>query len=261
MLHVFILTFCRNVDLFYGTELIFKTLRTGFPNAKITVTDNASLPETREQIASLARQNDCIFQQLQSGIQHHDFLQNTLRTVAADSVTDSPVVFLDPDICLWDSCEHFSFDGLAAGKLFARFNCPITHTITMPRLHTSFLWIRDAIKLQQEIRKLKVAHFDFQPFLPYSCKINGSWYRFDTGASLYAAMPAQISYFGEEHFRCYDHLFCGSHFDWLYPLYDESSKKMMSEIHNNAKTGNLHDLRGIWKYQHEVWRQNFPVAP
>jgi hypothetical protein len=259
MINVFILTFCRNLDLFYGTELIFKTLRIGFPNARVQVVDNASLPETRAEIASLARQNDCSFQQLQAGIQHHDFLQNTLRAAAEDFNPDVSVVFLDPDICLWDSCEHFSFDGLAAGKLFARFHCSITHTITMPRLHTSFLWIQDPQRLMAYIRKLKIKYFDFDPFSPYSCKINDSWYRFDTGASLYAAIPERLSNFTEEHFRCYDHLFCGSHFDFLYPLYDDSAKKMMLEIHNNAKAGNLRPLRGIWRYQHEVWERSFPV--
>jgi hypothetical protein len=94
MINVFILTFCRNLDLFYGTSLIFKTLRTGFPNARVTVTDNASLPETRAEIASLARQNDCIFHQLQPpGIQHHDFLESTLRATDDDSKIDGPVVF------------------------------------------------------------------------------------------------------------------------------------------------------------------------
>ena len=262
MINVFILTFCRNLDLFYGTSLIFKTLRTGFPNARVTVTDNASLPETRAEIASLARQNDCIFHQLQPpGIQHHDFLESTLRATDDDSKIDGPVVFLDPDICLWDSCEHFSFDGLLAGKPFSKFHCIITKTITMPRLHTSFLWIPDVVKLKKEIWKIKATHFDFEPFLPSSLRIDSAWYRFDTGASLYAAIPNKVSYFTEEHFRCYDHLFCGSHLDWIYTLYDTGSQKMMSEIHDNAKAGNLKALKGVWRYQHKVWEKSFPVIP
>ena len=52
-INVFILTFCRNLDLFYGTKLIFETLRVGFPNAKITVVDNASLQKVRGEIESL----------------------------------------------------------------------------------------------------------------------------------------------------------------------------------------------------------------
>ncbi|MEW6586393.1 MAG: hypothetical protein AB1442_12385 [Nitrospirota bacterium] len=262
MINVFILTFCRNLDLFYGTELIFKTLRVGFPNARVTVVDNASLPEVRPEIALLARQNDCIFRQLENpGIQHHDFLQGTLRTAADDSKIDGPVVFLDPDICLWDSCEDFSFEGLVAGKAVGKFYCSVTHTITMPRLHTSFLWIPDAGNLQQEIWKIKAAYFDFEPFIPSSFRIDSTWYRFDTGASLYAAIPHTVSYFTEEHFRCYDHLFCGSHLDWIYSLYDKSSQKMMSEIHDNAKAGNLKALKGVWRYQHNVWEKSFPVIP
>ncbi len=64
MINVFILTYCRNTELFYGTELIFKTLRVGFPNAKVTVVDNASIPEVRTEIELLAKENDCLFEQI-----------------------------------------------------------------------------------------------------------------------------------------------------------------------------------------------------
>lgn len=262
MINVFILTFCRNLELFYGTELIFKTLRVGFPNAKVTVVDNASLPETRHEIELLAKKNDCQFIQLNSpGVQHHEFIKDTIYASAKNKTYRGPLAFLDPDVCFWHCCEEFDFDGLIAGKLFDKFFDYMTQTITMPRIHPSFFWVQDVVKLMDEIRKIKVKRFDFEPFLPYSCMIGEIWYRFDTGASLYAAISSTVSGFTEEHFNCYDHLYCGSHFDWVYPLYDTKSKEMMLEIHNYAKIGNYKALKGAWKYQLEVWRKSFPSQP
>ncbi len=141
MINVFILTYCRNTELFYGTELIFKTLRVGFPNARITVVDNASIPEVRDEIELLAKENDCLFEQiLEPGLKHHKFIQNTIRDIANDkSLKNGPLVFLDPDICFWDSCEDFSFDGLIAGRLLGSFNEIVAKTLTMTRKHASFM--------------------------------------------------------------------------------------------------------------------------
>lgn len=258
MVNVFILTFCRNIELFYGTELIFKTLRVGFPNAKITVIDNASIPEARDKIESLAKKNECLFEQIPGpGIQHHDYIQRTIRNTANDKTVNGPLVFLDPDICLWECCEDFSFDALMAGRLFSRFYDYITKTITMPRPHTSFLWIPDAGKLWDEILKIQVNRFDFEPFTPFSFNMDGKWYRYDTGASLFTAIPQKISDFTEVHKNCYDHLFAGSHLDWLYHLYDAECQKMFSRIHENAKAGNLQALKGIWKVQEEIFKMSF----
>ena len=254
MINVFILTFCRNLDLFYGTELIFKTLRTGFPNANIRVVDNASIPEMVPEIESLAKSCSCSFQQISgNGLQHHEFILNTLSDMASGESANEPLVFLDPDICLWKCCENMEFPGLMAGKLTPRFFLETTQTITMPRLHTSFLWIPSPEKLIKRIWKLRAARFDFEPFLSYSFVMNSKWYRFDTGASLYAAIPHKASYFSEEHLDYYDHIFCGSHLDWLYDMYDTEGKKLMSRIHSYAKEGNLKALKGVWKYQHEIF--------
>ena len=188
--HVHILTYCKDLSLFYGTELIFKTIRVGFPSARITVTDNASIPEAKDRIELLAKKNDCQFEEIHgTGIEHHDFIQNTIRDYANDKSLNASLVFLDPDICLWSNCEEFTFDGLIAGRLMGGFNDSITQTLTMPRLHTSFLWIPDAVTLQDEIRKMRARHFDFEPFRPFSFRLKDTWYRYDTGASLYTAIP------------------------------------------------------------------------
>ncbi len=247
---VFVLTYCRDLELFYGTELIFKTLRVGFPNANIVVVDNASLPEARTAIEALAKRNDCLFEQIPApGVVHHQFIQNTISSVAEIGTAEHPLIFLDPDICLWKNCEGFEFDGLIAGRQISGFHDEIMQTYSMPRLHTSFMWIPSARKLQDAIWKAKARHYDFEPFLSHSSMIGGTWYRYDTGAGLFAVLSGKVSAFTREHLDFYDHLFCGSHIDLLYDFCNPGTKERMREIHTDAKEGNLNALKGIWKHQ------------
>lgn len=258
MINVFILTFCRNLDLFYGTELIFRTLRVGFPNAKITICDNASIPEARAKIEFLSKENDCIFEKIpQPGIQHHEFIENSIRKMAFDKSLEGPLVFLDPDICLWRSCEDFAFDGIIAGKVAGKFKDYLMDTITMPRIHTSFLWIPDAKTLWREIWKIKAKRFDFEPFRPFAFFLDGTWYRYDTGGSLFAVLSEKVSEYTEKHFSHYDHIYAGSHLDWLYPLFDKDCQEMFSKVHGYAKASNLKAIKGIWRYQEEVFQRSF----
>ena len=254
-INVFILTYCRNEELFYGTELIFKTLRVGFPNAKVTVVDNASFPTVRGQIELLAKKNDCAFRPIPGrGVWHHDFLESTLRDVATGGTDQGALVFLDPDICLWESCEDFGFDGLIAGVLVSKHQTKAD--ITMPRLHTSFLWIPHAASLWDEVRKIRIRHFDFNPFASVSFRMDDTWYRFDTGASLFAAIPDRISYFDEQHLKRYDHLVSGSHLNCLLPVLHEEFSQLLIQIHAWARDGNLEALRGIRRRQLDVWRRS-----
>jgi hypothetical protein len=258
---VFILTYCRKKEYFYGTELVFKTLRVGFPNATVTVVDNASISELQGEIASLARKNDCEFRQLPGrGLTHHEFLETTIRDAATRGRDRGPIVFLDPDICLWDSCEDFEFDGLLAGKMISAHYDARTSTVTMPRLHTSFLWITNAAGLWEAIRKIRLRHFDFHPFLSASFAMDGKWYRYDTGAGLVNALFQAVTAFGEEHLKRYDHLFGGSHLDWLVPVLPEEHKAMLVQLHQWAREGNLEALHGIRHWQDAVWKECRGVA-
>jgi hypothetical protein len=262
IMNVFILTFCRNLEAFYGTSLIFKTLRVGFPNARVYVVDNASLPEAQAQIATLCRENECEFKRMTgSGLQHHEFIDTTIREQATVSSSDGPLVFLDPDICLWQSCENFSFGGLIAGKKLSKFYDSITNTVTMPRIHSSFLWVKDARALLHEILRIKAKRFDFLPFQSFSFNMDGSWFRYDTGANLYAALPEKHSFFSDSHFEYYDHLYAGSHLDWIFHLYDDECREMMTRTHNYAKTNNIIPLKGIWREQDKIFKKSFAAVP
>jgi len=250
---VFILTYCRQMKLFYGTGLVFKTLRVGFPNARVTVVDNVSIPEAAAAVESLAKETDCAFERLSGrGVQHHEFIEEKLKATADDGSAGGPLVFLDPDICFWESCEDFEFDGILAGKQEGAFYCEATRTFTMPRIHTSFMWIRDAAELREEIERIGADHFDFEPFRSVSMKIAGRWYRFDTGGGLYAAIAEKVSVFEEEHLNRYDHLYGGCHVDWILPIMHTRAQELLASTHACARDGDLAGLKGIWRVQDEV---------
>jgi hypothetical protein len=88
--------------------------------------------------------------------------------------------------------------------------------------------------------------------------MNGTWLRYDTGAGLYAALPGKCSFFSDEHLDRYDHIYGGTHLDWLLNSYDQESREMMTRIHSLAKTGNIDALKGIRREQDGAFRMNFP---
>lgn len=253
--NVFILTYCRNIDLLYSTELVFKTLRRGFPNSRVHVFDNASLPEARTRVERLCAENDCAFTPIPSpGIGHHDFIGGRVLDVAEGRIEGNSAVFVDPDICLWRDCEGLEFARPIAGNLVEAHEDPVMQCVTLARLHTSFLWIDDCAAVADRISSVRRRHIDFQPFQPFSARLGDAWLRWDTGASLFSAMPDLCVPFTEEHASYYDHLYAGSHFDSWVSQQTGAHQALLRQTHQWAKEGNLDALRGIWKRQAEAWR-------
>jgi hypothetical protein len=258
---VFILTYCRNPELFYGTSLVFRTLRTGFPTAEISIVDNASLPALRLEVERLAKAAGCQFRTIdEPGVPHHEFIDRTLHEVAARPGPERTVVFVDPDVCLWRDCESLAFDGLAAGMLLEAHHDTVMQCLTMPRLHTSFLWFPEPRRLLAEIERVRRAHFDFHPFLSSSVKLGDVWLRYDTGAGLYAALPTHCQAFGEPHMDYYDHLYAGSHFDLWRGKHPGELRELMEWSHRAAAAGDLAALRGLWRRQKEAWYRSVEVV-
>jgi hypothetical protein len=241
MLHVYILTFCRKADLLHGSTMIFKSLRTGFPTAEITVVDNNSLPDVQQTIGTLATQTGCEYQQLDAhtAISPPSFLRQTIEHASADAI-----VFLDPDVVFWEAVESWRFAGLLAGRLIPKFFDPYTGCITMPRLHPSFLWVPDVEALRTRLAEIKHTRMDFHPFLPYMFASGPDWYRFDTAAALYAAAPAEMVAFGARELNAYDHLFCGSHVDLVLGTLDDADRQVVLRMHHDAQH-NRPDSRGF----------------
>jgi hypothetical protein len=248
---VFILTYCRKPELLYGTTLVFKTLRVGFPNAEIDVIDNNSIPEVRERLRDLARENNCGFTQIEShhvAIGHHDYLERLVF-----SKMEGACAFVDPDIIFWENCEEFEFDGLMGGRLIPMFQEDFGGCLTMPRLHTSFLLINEIELLRERLGSIRAEYFDFQPFTPYMFKVDTGWWRADTGASLYAALKDEVYCFSDKELNAYDHIFCGSHTDWMLGSISQEDRRDFEQIHRYAKD-DYRLLRGIWRRQEKYFQ-------
>ncbi len=203
-MNVYVITYCSDPDYLNGTTLIFKTIRIGFPTARIHVIDNASIKKSREYIKQCADSVNATYSQLQEELEHWQILADL-----AHNIWEGTCILIDPDVCFWQNCEQWKFDVLIAGRLIPRFHDDYSQCITEPRLHTSFLWVNDAEKLRKAIKDICERYYEFYPFLPFMYRDeNGQWIRFDTGASLYAALINRMQGITHAELRSYDYLFC-----------------------------------------------------
>lgn len=244
--HCVIISYCRVMDLLYGSLLVFDSIRTGFPNVRVTVIDNGSIPEARGPIAAAARACDAGFVQVERPRYHSALLEEVLHR------EQGSLVICDPDIVFWQSMEPIEIGGLIAGRLIPKFADPYSKTITMPRLHTSLLMIPSAPRLQQRISDIRQTWWDFRPWLPYTVKMD-DWYRWDTGAALLSALDeSEIHVFGDKELNSYDHLFCGSHLDWVTQRFPEPFCSRFVQAHEAART-DVGRLRGLWVDQQQFF--------
>jgi len=248
---VYILTYCKDLQQLYGNTLIFKTLRIGFPTAKITVVDNASVDHAKRVISKCAKDAGCAYKPLPSEILHHQFLEHIVNS------SKETVVFLDPDMCFWKNCESWDFsDYLLAGRLLPQFRDEYTKTITETRIHTSFLWINSCNALNDAIQNTRKTYFEFEPFNPimYMEPASREWHRFDTLSVLYTVLKNRIYCFNSKELDAYDHIFCGTNFSTVYESINDDDKMMFKNMHENAKY-NYKKLKGIGKLQEEYLKR------
>ena len=226
---VYIVTWCRSAELLYGSTLTFETLRVGFPDAEVTVVENASHPDLRPPIHAAARAAGCEILQLEEQ-QHHWALIEGL--VLGET---QPTVLLDPDIVMWEKASDWDFgDKLMIGRHLPEFADPYTDTLTLPRLHTSHLWFPDPVELKARIAAIQQRRFEagslFQPRMAPP-----GWWRWDTAAALYHALGEAAASFSEAQLDAYDHLFCGSHLDLVAPKMGAWGA-LMSDSHARSQT-------------------------
>lgn len=272
-MHVFILTYCRKAELLYGTTMVFDTLRTGFPHSEVTVVDNASVPEVRPVIAERAKASGCRFVQLSStvlpevffegvlgarDVRRYDDVMNIERLRLRSRVgppEEGTVVFVDPDVCFWQSCEAWNFEQLVAGRLIPAFRSESLSLsrIELPRLHTSFLWVPDVRRLRVHLQEVWRRHPVFEPFMSYEFKLGGNWYFLDRGAALYMALGDDAYAFTERELDCYDHLCAGSYLDRVLAAAPEQEPQFLA-LHDAVRRGEYQQLKGAWRWQEDYFR-------
>ena len=232
---VAILTYCAHPALAYGTLLTFKTLRRGFPTARVEVYDNGSHPDVRELIMKACADVDATFVGMAPiyWAAHYRWL---LHSRPHDG---EPLVLVDPDVVFWKSVEDWDFgDALMAGRLMASVRG--SQLESHARLHPSLLWIPDVDRVRHALAADGIA--------PRLEVMNGKVHLWDTFSMGYERNAPSCAAFTEYHLDSFDHLFFGCHL----PIIDAqvgASFDVIRDGHAAAAAGNWPALRGAWRGQ------------
>jgi hypothetical protein len=235
---VTILTYCDHPALAYGTLLVFKTLRTGFPTADIEIFDNGSHPDVRDEIMWAAADVGATF----TGIRPKHWAEHLRWLILERRHGNQPLVLLDPDVVFWQSVEDWDFgEALVAGRRIQRATSgPI---VSHSRLHPSLLWISDVERLRGAMPRNPESLIS-----PRLESVEGEVHFWDTLSRLYEEMGSWCTAFQPKHLDCYDHLFFGSHLPMMDALAGDGFE-VIRDAHKAAASGDLSSLRGIWREQ------------
>jgi hypothetical protein len=266
---VFVLTYCQDLSTLYGSTLIFKSLRIGFPTAEVHVVDNNSIPEAQQEIRARAAEQGGVFHSLPT-TQHHF---QVLHDLSLDPTREGRVILLHPDLCFWEDCERWKFDALIAGRVIPAFVDVTNGGIIMPHLHSQFWWIEDARRFREVItREYAAAAADpLCGFVPFYSRENGGRRKYEIGAGLYATFADQIHAFTAQELDCYDHLIAGTYSNFMIALLrqqaDDTLLRAFMETHEYAKGDyeQYRQLRGNWRKQQQYYdllsHENFERLP
>ena len=237
---VIILTFCDDIDLIYGTLLVFNTLRVGFPTAEVLVFDNGSSPDALPLIEAAALNAGCEFISMPR-TPFVDFYKWALL----EQVEFNSIVLLDPDVIFWKNVEQTPAIGLFSGRLIPPM---VSQNVTaVARIHPSFIKIPDVGALRQALQNTRSSVVD-QLF----ASMNGKEYFWDTLAMLHHVVPGTP--FTDDQLDCYDHLFFGCHFPSIKSTLPKNSA--IERGHIAAVAGDFEAIRGIWRGQEKDFAVN-----
>lgn len=244
MMKVIILTFCDDIELSYGTLLVFRTLRVGFPTAEVLVFDNGSSPDALPLIKTAALNAGCEFISMPR-TPFVDFYKWALL----DQVEYNSIVLLDPDVIFWKNVEQMQPTGLFSGRLIPSM---VSQGVTaLPRIHPSFVCVPDVAKLRQALQHTRSNVVD-QLF----ASMNGKEYFWDTLAMLHHVVAGTP--FTEDQLDCYDHLFFGCHFPSIQPTLPKNSA--IERGHLAAIAGKFDAIKGLWRDQEKDFASKSVVA-
>lgn len=234
--------------------MVFDTLRVGFPKAHVTVYDNAigdSVPSIAVKIQPVFRVADEVIE-LITQTDHSTWIEQLIRE------ENEPFYLCDTDIVFWGSVEELDFAGAPlAGRLVPRFFDSFTNCITLPRLHTSLLYVDPVLvrqKMCEYFEQFPATPFNPRPdlirpkFFPVRNPNTGKLDNFfhDVCCLLYQVVGGTI--FRERELDKFDHLNFGTISDVVAPHYPEQDFR---EAHFVAFE-NPSLMRGNWR-KDDLW--------
>lgn len=213
-----ILAYARNERGADAATLIFRTLRTGFPTAKICVHGNGLPNGVSAKVQACCHKNDAVFVTIPS-TSHDAWIESLILN------STGPVWIADTDIVLWNKVEDWFQDGdgtVMAGRYEGANFEPWCGCNRPARLHTCLMFlngpkIREAMR--REMCKIPPpwrasAQFALirQTFIP---QVGKPTLFYDSTAGLFQAIGGTV--FTEEQDRSFDHLHAGCHVDLASP--------------------------------------------
>jgi hypothetical protein len=237
-------------ELLPAATLVFKTLRVGFPDAKVYVYQ-PRIQACANDIAQAATGAGakCYFTEYEP----HDRWIDHLIDVEA-----SPFWICDTDVVFWKRFEHQPDRSAIAGVRTPEFYEPWTKAYYRERLHTCLMRI-DPQKFRSE-RAAYRTRVIVTPFLPVIELVRQQWqperrtgqirnYFYDTLAMAWHAFGGQE--FNREQIESFDHLNCATYVDRIAPSLDFDIQAAHKAVYENPDR-----LRGSWARQFEWFSQH-----
>jgi hypothetical protein len=251
-MNVAILATCRKPELAPMTELVFKTLRVGFPTAQVAVVINGDTEKHCPNISQMAEAAGCSVKH--DTTIHHRWIDDLIET------EQEPFYVLDTDVIFYESFERFDFTGSPlAGYRIPEFQDEFMGAITRSRLHTSLLYI-DPVLVRKQWHDYE-AGFCNTPFMsiadpcnPLCLSLNGRRYFYDTCSQLYHAIGG--TEFTAEQKDAYFHIHAGTIEDLVLPRLSNGKevKSSREKVLANPELG-----KGEWRAQYEHYENRIPV--
>ena len=251
---VHILATCRSADLIDATTFVFRSIRTGFPTAKIVVWDNANstfhLSEVRETVKRMPGGGDRTLVPLPTRLNHWEWIKGLVMNPA----NVEPIWLCDTDMAFWAPVEEWEwYDCAIAGRRMPKFYDAYSKCLTLPRLHTCLMWIDPAqvrMELEEQAKSFDLPVFGNEmadPFKSFFCfDPDGRRLFFDT-CSILAYAVRRHEFTAEEN-ACFDHLHCGTYVDVMETAYPGIGKGHRTFLEHPSL------LRGKWPEQESFFK-------
>jgi hypothetical protein len=242
---VHILATCRSPELAPFTELVFKTLRVGFPTAEVVVHINGEAPDNCPGIFDLCK-----------GVEADTRLVNTIHHKWIEGLLQSesePFWILDTDVIFYDSMEGVDVSDALVGCRIPEWRDEFSGATTRSRLHPSLLYINPpSVKEKLAAFRSVCPITPFTPFgnpiCPLCLPLNGKMYFHDTMSLMYHAIGGR-SFTPEERDK-YFHFHFGTIPDLVLPRLQGAEQMVVArqKIMANPELG-----RGVWRSQDEYF--------
>lgn len=244
---VHLLATCRKSELLPFTELVFKTLRIGFPSLRVKVYLNNVASEHKEPLLYWIDKVKATWTEVNTT--HHEWISQLLKEET------EPFWICDTDVIFYDRVEHFTTDKALLGYRIPEWFDTCCGAMTRARLHTSLMLMNPGtIIAQLEEYKTKIFHPICNPHTnfinPCAIPFKNKAYFYDTCGLLYHAIGGQS--FTDEQKETYFHFNFGTNPDLVLPRLQKDEATLMKE-NREFILCNPHKGKGLWRLQEEYY--------